>query len=131
MSYYRGDFYAGDPFFGGLFSVLGKVGSAAMGALGGLSKPSTTSLAQAVPGLGSKIMKRLPGVSTAIQRAGSMVSKHPVLSAAGAAGTIGILGGVGARTMGSPAAAGRAARLGAAVTTRTTVTTPPPGASVA
>ncbi len=100
MSYYKGDFYQGDFYSGdpGFFSMLGKIG----GRLGGL-----------IPGVGPIVSKGIsaitkvtskPGVGTMVReaagRAGTIVAKHPVLTAAGAAGTIGLLGAGAGRMTG-------------------------------
>lgn len=86
MSYYQGDFYQGDP---GFFSGLGK-----------LFKGAASGLAGMIPVVG-------PAVSAVMKsRLGQTVMKHPTLSAAGTAGTIGALGGA--------AAGRRLTRMGAA-----------------
>ncbi len=94
--FYRGDYYEGDPFFGAL---LGRVARFATG-IGRkvLARPA----APAAAGVASTAIMRLPGAPIVrqiggkiIQRVGGVVAKHPVLSAAGAAGTIGVLGGTG------------------------------------
>jgi len=87
--FYRGDYYAGDPFFGGLLAkaasfVVPKI----RGIFGGGAR-TTAIVRPTFPGVGGAI-------SAAAGRVGGMISKHPVLTAAGAAGTIGVLGG-GAR----------------------------------
>jgi hypothetical protein len=83
MSYYMGDFYRGDP---GFFGFLGK-------AFRGVA----SSAAGFIPGVGplaQKVLSKIPtGARGAIESAGRAIIKHPVLSAAGAAGVIG-LGGV-------------------------------------
>src|SRR5260370_7794476 len=89
MSYYQGDFYQGDPFFGGLFSLARR----GVSMLAGVGRSKLR--------LGSPIVSAMPGggvtgaIQTVARRAGQIVAKHPVLTAAGAAGTIGILGGMG------------------------------------
>jgi hypothetical protein len=95
MSYYQGDFYRGDP---GFFGSLGKI-----------FRGAASSLAGFIPGVGpiaSKVMSKLPGGLTGgIERAlpiikagGRAIIKHPVLSAAGAAGVVGA--GIAASRMG-------------------------------
>jgi hypothetical protein len=85
MGYYQGDFYAGargDPFWGGLARLAGK----GVGALLGLArrKPAL---------LGSGTIATAAGAGAAImKRGGAMIMKHPVLSAAGAAGALGTVG---------------------------------------
>ena len=95
MSYYQGDFYQGDP---GFFSFLGKLGKGIFSAATGLGGGGGTKIIKAapsLPGVGtmmSKVMK-----SPLAVRAGRAIVKHPVLSAAGAAGAIGMMGaGAGA-----------------------------------
>lgn len=67
-------YYSGDP---GFFSIIKNIGSAA---------------AHLIPGVGgvaSKIISKIPtGVRGAMQRTGTAIVKHPVISAAGAAGAI-------------------------------------------
>lgn len=88
MSYYQGDFYSGDPFFGGILRAIGGV---AKGFLGIPSKAPKLALGTGVLApMMAKLPKPVAGVMT---RAGTMIAKHPVLTAAGAAGTIGVLGG--------------------------------------
>src|SRR5258708_34578327 len=102
MSYYQGDFYQGDPFFGGLFSLARR----GVSMLAGVGRSKLR--------LGSPIVSAMPGggvtgaIQTVARRAGQIVAKHPVLTAAGAAGTIGILGGRG----GGRPTAGAGARAG-------------------
>ncbi len=91
MSYYQGDFYQGDPFFGGLFTRLGRgIVSGVKGAIGfgGRSQAIVRGVLPGGTGMTGAIQ-------TVARRAGAIVAKHPVLSAAGAAGTIGLLGGMG------------------------------------
>jgi hypothetical protein len=87
--YYQGDYYAGDPFFGGLFRAISGVAKGVLG-LGGGTKTIVKAAPAVLPG---GTMTRIGQVAG---RVGSIIMKHPVLSAAGAAGTIGILGGGGA-----------------------------------
>jgi hypothetical protein len=83
MGYYqgafKGDFYAGARGDPGFFSFLGKVGKAALGVASSV-----------IPGAGI-IKGLLPAggggkVGGMVARAGAVIAKHPVLSAAGAAG---------------------------------------------
>ncbi len=95
--YYAGDFYTGDPFWGGLFrgAVRG------IRAITGLGKaPRAVMAAPAAAGVASTAIMRLPGAGQVVrvggqivQRTAAVIAKHPVLTAAGAAGTIGVLGG--------------------------------------
>jgi hypothetical protein len=108
MGYYQGDFYAGyrgDP---GFFSFLGGIAKKAVGFIPGVGPAISTALS-AIPKFGGgartasaiQVAKSLPG------RAGAMISKHPVLTAAGAAGVIGgsaaAVRGRGPRMSGTPA----------------------------
>jgi hypothetical protein len=83
MGYYQGDFYAGtmgDPFWGAL----------ARGAIGLGRKVFSRAPKQL---LGSGTIATAAGAGAAImKRGGAMVMKHPVLSAAGAAGALGTVG---------------------------------------
>jgi hypothetical protein len=83
MGYYQGDFYAGsrgDPFWG----ALGKM---AISGVSGLLHRGKAKL------LGSGTIATAAGAGTAImKRGGAMIMKHPVLSAAGAAGALGTAG---------------------------------------
>jgi len=84
VSYYEGDFYRGDPGFG---SFLSKAVSYGRGLLGvGVGGPALGAVGKIAGG----IMK-LPGGAKIIS-AGRVLSKHPVLTAAGAAGAIGAAG---------------------------------------
>jgi hypothetical protein len=89
VGYYMGDYYAGDP---GFFSFLGKVAKTAVGF---------------IPGIGG-VAGRVAGAvgKVAGSRVGKAIIKHPVLSAAGAAGMAGAGAGVMGSRMGTPAAAG-------------------------
>ncbi len=92
MGYYQGDFYQGDYYQGDPF--WGFLARAAKSAIGfGVRKirGSPTAAGQAT----SAIMK-VPGISggtleQAVERGRAIVVKHPVLSAAAAAGTVGLL----------------------------------------
>lgn len=103
MSYYRGDWYRGDP---GFFSTIANIGGAALGFLPGIG-PAAQKVAQIVRGFGgpaagaaqaSMSHLALPSIGTQamatagksmVRRGVAAVKGHPVLSAAGAAGTIG------------------------------------------
>jgi hypothetical protein len=77
-------YYAGDP---GFFSLLKKGASLAASFIPG------------VGGVASKVISKIPTpVRAGAMRAGTMIAKHPVLSAAGAAGAIVV--GEGAHLMG-------------------------------
>lgn len=91
MSYYMGDYYRGDPGIGSFFSK-------ALGFVGKLGIPGVSTAASA----GSAILSKVAGggVTAAAGAASKAVStaiiKHPVLSAAGAAGALGTMAGAGA-----------------------------------
>ncbi len=81
----RGDFYMGDP---GFWSFL---------------KGAAGSLLSAVPGGGSmsKVAHAIGGtIRPAAARMGKVVMEHPVLTAAGAAGVIGMGAGAGVEALG-------------------------------
>jgi hypothetical protein len=95
MGYYQGDYYAGGR--GGIGSFFGKVAGFALGAMPGLgpavgavknifaaARPAAAGMAATggIVGAGRKIAAR--GTAAII--------KHPVLSAAGAAGAVGLVG---------------------------------------
>ncbi len=104
MSYYQGDYYRGDP---GFFSFLGKIGKGLLGAVmpgggggGGESLVKT---------LGKHTEMMSGAAGTIMKRGRAVIAKHPVLSAAGAAGAIGMMGAAGGRAVarrGMRAAAG-------------------------
>jgi hypothetical protein len=86
MSYYQGDYYRGDYYRGdpGFFSFLGGIAKKALGFIPGVG-PIAQSAAQ----------RLLPsGAGAMVRRAGAAIVKHPVLSAAGAAGVVGAGAGV-------------------------------------
>lgn len=91
MGYYQGDFYRGDP---GFFSSLG-----------GIFKGIASTAAGFIPGVGgiaSKAIQKIPTggggiVSRVIKPISGAIIKHPVLTAAGAAGVVGAAGGALAR----------------------------------
>lgn len=101
MGYYMGDYYRGDPGIGSfLFGAVKKavsfipgVGPLASSALSMIKAPSGVSKVAATGG--------------AIVRAGKgIIMKHPVLTAAGAAGAVGLgAGAVGSRIIGHRGAA--------------------------
>ncbi len=106
MSYYQGDFYQGDP---GFFSFLGGLAKKAVGFIPGVGPIASTALS-VIPSRGASMVRK--AVSSPLVRRGvAAVAKHPVLSAAGAAGAIGMMGA------GAGAAIGRRGmvRRGAAV----------------
>jgi hypothetical protein len=83
VSYYMGDYY-GDPFWG----FLGRLAKTGLSLATGLGGPRKVAGA-AMPG--GAIVKRAGGaIMTAGAAAGRMIVKHPVLSAAGAAGALGV-----------------------------------------
>lgn len=81
MSYYMGDYYRGDPGIGSFFAGLAKK---AVGFIPGIGP----ALSAVLPG-GAKSAGAITKIGSAAK--GVMV-KHPVLSAAGAAGAIGVMG---------------------------------------
>jgi hypothetical protein len=113
VSYYMGDFYAGnrrmmgypagDP---GFFSFLGKVAKSAVGFIPGVG-PIASKVLSAIPTEGGGAARAIAAGRGAIVKAGGAIVKHPALSAAGAAGALAL--GAGARAL---------SRRGAATTTR-------------
>lgn len=95
MSYYMGDFYRGDPGIGSFFSGLVKK---AVGFIPGVGPAASAALGAIMPG-GSRVGVAARPVAGAITAAakgiGGAIVKHPVLSAAGAAGAIGAMAGAG------------------------------------
>jgi len=91
MGYYMGDYYRGDP---GIGSFLGGLASSALSFIPGAG------------GILSKVTSKLGGLGKvaatggAIVKAGKgIIMKHPVLTAAGAAGAIGVVGGAASSAM--------------------------------
>src|SRR5260221_5596543 len=75
-------YYAGDP---GFFSIVKSIGSAAAGMIPG------------VGGLVGRAISKIPApIRGGAMRVGTTIAKHPVLSAAGAAGAIATGGSVAA-----------------------------------
>ena len=90
MSYYSGDFYSGDP---GFFSFLGKIGSGIASVFPGGSKVAS------MVRLGGKVGSAATSATSMLRGGARGAAKHPVLSAAGAAGAVGMMG-AGASVMG-------------------------------
>src|SRR2546430_11979955 len=103
MSYYQGDYgfsqlrragvYRGDP---GFFSFLGNLAKSAVSLIPGVGPIASKAIeavsgaaAHATPGIIARSVETGRG---AIIKAGSTIAKHPVLTAAGAAGAIGAAG---------------------------------------
>jgi len=85
MGYYMGDYYRGDP---GIGSFLGGLVKKAVGFIPGIGPIASAGLS----------MIKAPGKVAAtggaiVKAVGGTIMKHPVLTAAGAAGTVGLLGG--------------------------------------
>jgi hypothetical protein len=92
MGYYQGDFYEGDPFWGGLGRLVSKGVQLATGLkIGRQTKPGTALLAPAAAGMAS-LAKAHPTLTGVASTATQLIKRHPVISAAAAAGTIGLLG---------------------------------------
>src|ERR1700737_1207958 len=100
MSYYRGDYYAGG-FWGSLGGVFKKVASTAASFIPGVG-PVASKIIGAIPTGGAKsgTVASAAGAGMSMVKAGvqgvsKAVIKHPVLSAAGAAGVTGMIAGAG------------------------------------
>ena len=91
MSYYMGDDYRGDP---GLFGSIGK----AFGSSLSKGAPIMSAIAPVFPGgsLVAKATSKVANLMAPIKKVGSVVvgaaAKHPVLTAAGAAGAGAVMG---------------------------------------
>jgi len=102
MSYYQGDYgfsqlkragvYRGDP---GFFSFLGNVAKSALGFVPGVGPILSKVADVAIPKVGGMVPRAVEAGRGAIVKVGSGIVKHPVLSAAGAAGAV-AAGGIGA-----------------------------------
>ncbi len=89
--YYQGDYYEGDP-FGPLAALMPFAKRMGVKLLTKIRGGAGTALARRV---GGPLMK-LPGAGPIVrvgERVGGAIVRHPVLSAAGAAGVAGALGG--------------------------------------
>src|SRR5712691_11135508 len=90
MGYYQGDFYAGARGDPGFLSFLGGIAKKAIGLIPGVGPLASTAIsAVGRPGMGAMIRAGAPKI---LRRAGGAIMRHPVLSAAGAAGVIGAAG---------------------------------------
>lgn len=107
MGYYMGDYYSlsgrssyyrGDPFWG----FLGRLAKGAFTAITGMGHAAGPAPARAItPALGRvATIGKMAG--TAVGAVGSMVARHPVLSAAGAAAVMGMGAGAGAERLMAP-----------------------------
>lgn len=86
MSYYMGDYYRGG-FFGSLFGGIKKIGGLLLGGGGGGGTKIITMPGGAAP-MATAVSHAISKVRAGGAIAGKLLSKHPVLSAAGAAGAI-------------------------------------------
>src|SRR6267142_1196938 len=97
MGYYMGDFYAGargDPGIGSFFGGLVK---SAVGLIPGIGGPLSSLIKVGAPAVaGAATAGRLGSI---VKAGKVIITKHPVLTAAGAAGTIGLLGGAAGSAM--------------------------------
>lgn len=103
MSYYQGDYYRGDP---GFFSFLGGIAKKAVGFIPGVGPALSTAIEAITPRASSGIVRvaesgnlagKLARVSAGAKQ---VIAKHPVLSAAGAAGAIAGAGALAGRALG-------------------------------
>lgn len=92
MGYYQGDFYRGDP---GFFSSLGRI-----------FKGVASTVAGVIPGVGGTVGRAITKIGGGskiggiVKSVGGAIIKHPVLSAAGAAGAVGAAGTLAGRHLG-------------------------------
>jgi hypothetical protein len=88
VPYYQGDFYMGDP---GFFSFLGRAAKGVVGlGRGLLGVPAAQKALPAAAGVATTgIVRRVSGtVAAGSASVGRLIAKHPVLSAAAAAGAL-------------------------------------------
>jgi hypothetical protein len=100
MGYYQGDYYRGDP---GFFSVLGGLAKKAVGFIPGVGPALSAGLETLTRKTASSAIVKA-GSGSLLKRVGAgakqVIAKHPVLSAAGAAGAVGLAaGGVAGRML--------------------------------
>lgn len=113
MSYYKGDFYVGDPGIGSFFAGLAKK---AVGFIPGVGPAISAILPggarAAVKSTIVKASEAMPRMTAAVGAAKTAIVKHPVISAAAAAGAIGAGGYVMGKSRGAAAARAAAAGMG-------------------
>lgn len=103
MGYYQGDYYAGargDPFWGALLGVAKRVGGALLGGARGGGGPKM--LPAAAGGIPAAMGGAVSAGRAIIKRGVGAIIKHPVLSAAGAAGVGGMVLGAGGEMLARP-----------------------------
>lgn len=95
--YYRGDYYRGDPGFWSFVKGVAKagIGMVLPGVGGGIVKAGGR--IEQIPAAMGPIERATGAVMRVGRRVGGAVVKHPVLSAAGAAGAVGAAAGALAR----------------------------------
>jgi hypothetical protein len=93
MGYYQGDYYAGARGDPGFFGFLGGLAKTAVGFIPGVGPVASKALAMLPSGGLAKT-----GIGMLAKRGLAGMVKHPVLSAAGAAGAIG-MGAAGVRAL--------------------------------
>lgn len=92
--YYAGDYYGGDPGIGGLFKRVGGFLARRIPVIGGLIPRSSPKALPAAAGVAMTTIERIgTGAGGMVRRGAGTIMKHPVISAAAAAGVIGALGG--------------------------------------
>lgn len=93
MSYYRGDYYRGDPGIGSFLLGAAKSAASFIPGVGGFVSSLIPSGVKAVAAPAAAGISAAAG--SAIKAGTAIVAKHPVLSAAGAAGVGGLVMGAG------------------------------------
>jgi len=100
VSYYRGDFYRGDP---GFLSFLGGIAKKAVGFIPGVGPALSAGLESLGTRKASTAIVKAAESPVALSKLGrvaagakQVIAKHPVLTAAGAAGAVGLGVGAGA-----------------------------------
>jgi len=104
MSYYRGDYYAGGigSFFGKIFKPIASMGASFIPGVGPLLSKAVSAIPTGAARSGAVASAAGAGMSIVKAGAGAIRSgivKHPVLSAAGAAGAAGLALGAASRGM--------------------------------
>jgi hypothetical protein len=100
MGYYQGDYYAGamgDPFWGGLINVARRGIGALVGVARGRGAPAAAGAATS--GIAKYTGPAVAAGRAIMQRGTAAIIKHPVLSAAGAAGVVGAAVGAGGEAL--------------------------------
>lgn len=100
--YAQGDYYAGDP---GIFGFLGKALGAAASFIPGVGPVVSKGIGAIAKQVGGGVIQNIGSKIVRTGKvAGHVAAAHPVLTAAGAAGAVGMMGAAAGRHMGMAAA---------------------------